>query len=234
VSFLRAIFSRTVLLVLLAAVPARAQDDTVVVVIAKWVTTDKGDVLVIPFSDALTEKQKNMITGGFTTVSQLSVRLPGLNEGSSPDAEVFNARCSVKFDAWEETYEIVKVELDGSKPDLTKNFGDYAAACLTGDITDREIVRKFTTHGGLLLAQLTVKQTSAEEATRIKEWLIQQQSGVMQSLFSHMLGDIALHQTHVVNIQVPPKPALLQPAQEPSPGKKTAPANGKTKDKGKG
>ena len=202
-----------------ASLPAAAQTEEakVVLVVARWEETQAGTVLVIPFSDALTDKQKNMITGGFTTVSQLSVRLPGQNSGSQPGV-IFNSQCSVKFDAWEETYDIVRVQSENSKPFISKDFTEYARACLTGDIKDSAVTSIFNTQGGYLQAQLTVKQTSAEEALKIKDWLIQQQSGVMQSLFSHMLGDISLHQTHVVNIRVPKRPEASEPAtkQDPS------------------
>ena len=197
---------------------AQAEDAKVVLVVARWEMTEKGAVLVIPFSDALTDKQKNMITGGFTTVSQLSVRLPGYNTGSQPGV-IFNSQCSVKFDAWEETYDIVRVQSENPKPFVSKDFTEYADACLTGDIRNTSIIKRFETQSGYLQAQLTVKQTSAEEALKIKDWLIQQQSGVMQSLFSHMLGDISLHQTHVVNIKVPKKTETSEPAtkqQQPS------------------
>lgn len=219
-SFLRQLFFAAGLSAgLLLAQPVSAQDEVVVVVIARWVTTALGDVLVIPFSDALTEKQKNMITGGFTTVSQLTVRMPGLNTGESPAGEVFNSRCTVKFDAWEETYEIVRVKDAEPKPVISREFKDYATSCLTGDVTDSIVVGKLAERGGLLQAQLMVKQTSADEALKIKEWLIQQQSGVMQSLFSHMLGDISLYQTHAVNIRVPPKPEAAIPATKKTPAK---------------
>jgi hypothetical protein len=205
---------------------AQAQDAKVVLVVARWEMSENGAVLVIPFSDALTAKQKNMITGGFTTVSQLSVHLPGQNSGEQPGA-IFNAQCSVKFDAWEETYDIVRVESENSVPFVSKDFTDYARACLTGDIKDQSINKRFDAQGGYLQAQLTVKQTSADEALKIKDWLIQQQSGVMQSLFSHMLGDIALHQTHVVNIRVPKRSETSDPAT-----KQDAPAT--TPKKGRG
>jgi hypothetical protein len=204
---------------------AQAEEAKVLLVIARWEETESGTVLVIPFSDALTEKQKNMITGGFTTASQLSVLLPGQNSGPHPGV-IFNSQCSVKFDAWEETYEIVRVQFENLKPFISKDFKEYANACLTGDIKDSAVTNRFNTQGGYLQAQLTVKQTSTEEALKIKDWLIQQQSGVMQSLFSHMLGDISLHQTHVVNIRVPKRPEASEPSTKQNPSA-TTPKKGK-------
>lgn len=186
---------------------AFAQSNTqrpVVVVVAQWIPSEDGDTLVIPLADALSEKQKNMITGGFTTVSQLSIHMPSDRDGTR-QAEIFNSRCSVKFDAWEETYEVVKIKDSVTQPHITRNFSDYSASCLTGDLIGAKTLEKLAPHGGNLFAQLSVKQTSTEEAEKIKEWLIQQQSGMMQSLFSHMLGDIALQQTQLIHIQVPPK-----------------------------
>jgi len=197
-----------------------AQETKVVLVIAHWEKTENGSVLIIPFSDALTEKQKNMITGGFTTVSQLFVRMPGYSPGDQAGV-VFSSQCSVKFDAWEETYEIVRVQSENSKPFVSKEFAEYAKTCLTGDIEDSSITKKFDAQGGYLQAQLILKQTSADEALKIKDWLIQQQSGVMQGLFSHMLGDISLHQTHMVNIKIPKLTENTELPHNPGPSKET-------------
>ena len=67
-------------------------------------------------------------------------------------------------------------------------------------------------------ATLVVKQTSPEEANDIKDWLVKQQSGVMQGLFSHMVGELMLNQTVVVAVEIAPKPSELG-ASVPTPRK---------------
>ena len=76
-------------------------------------------------------------------------------------------------------------------------------------------------------AVLIVKQTSFDEAQKIKDWLVQQQSGVMQSLFSHMLGELSLNQTLAVRISIPAMPDALKPGAVNAPPKEdTTPKKG--------
>jgi hypothetical protein len=205
--------------------PAIAQDATVLSTVARWELDAKEPAIVIPLAGALTEKQKNIITGGFTTVSQLSVRLapPKLEEGTIPDEDdgdddaplpaLYRIRCSVKFDAWEETYDVARLD-ESPRTGVVKEFGAYATMCLTAsirlaDLEVRTLAERLPRSGGTLLVYLAIKQTSPQEAARIKDWLIQQQSGVMQGLFSHMLGELTLSQLVKVRVTVPPKPDKL-------------------------
>jgi hypothetical protein len=205
--------------------PALAQDATVLSTVARWDLDAKAPTIVIPLAGALTEKQKNIVNGGFTTVSQLTVRFapPNLEEGTIPDEDegdddaplppLYRIRCSVKFDAWEETYDIARLD-DSPRTGVVKEFGAYATMCLTAsirlaDVEARTPVQHLPRSGGTLLAYLAIKQTSPQEAARIKDWLIQQQSGVMQGLFSHMLGELTLSQLVKVRVSVPPKPDKL-------------------------
>ncbi len=181
------------------------------IALAKWQL--KGDrlTILIPLGEALTSKQKDMINGGFTTVSQLSLRLPGAT-GKEEEEELpvfYGVRCSVKFDAWEETYDVARLD-DRPRTALVKTFTDYGDLCLKAELDRPELVQRLAQSGGTILARLVVKQTSSEEADRIKDWLIQQQSGVMQGLFSHMLGELTLNQTLRVKVSVPPKPATVE------------------------
>jgi hypothetical protein len=208
-----------------APAPALAQDATVLSTVARWDLDAKAPTIVIPLAGALTEKQKNIVNGGFTTVSQLTVRFapPNLEEGTIPDEDegdddaplppLYRIRCSVKFDAWEETYDIARLD-DSPRTGVVKEFGAYATMCLTAsirlaDVEARTPVQHLPRSGGTLLAYLAIKQTSPQEAARIKDWLIQQQSGVMQGLFSHMLGELTLSQLVKVRVSVPPKPDKL-------------------------
>jgi hypothetical protein len=187
---------------------ASAQESSVLVALARWQVKAGRLQLVVPLSDALTPKQKSIIGGGFTTVSQLTLRQPkaGVEDEDEEDMPVFyGVRCSVKFDAWEETYDVARLD-EQPKTALLKEYAEYGDLCLKVEVSDPARLADYAKNGGTLLAFLVVKQTSVEEASRIKEWLVQQQSGVMQSLFSHMLGELTLNQSVRVKISIPPKP----------------------------
>lgn len=192
--------------------PALADGEQVgLVALARWEMHDGQLAVVAPLSGALTGKQKSMIEGGFTTVSQLTLLLPSEKDrdklGDRP--AFYSVRCTVKFDAWEETYDVARLD-DQPRTALVKKLGEYGDLCLKADFRDAAVLERLMEKGGTVLAHLVVKQTSTEEASRIKEWLIQQQSGVMQSLFSHMLGELTLSQTLLVRVSVPPKPVKIE------------------------
>ncbi len=205
----------------LAASAAHAADAELVAT-AKW--QKKGDKLtvVIALSGALTQKQRDMIDGGFTTLSQLSLKLAtGAKDEDDNDLPVFyGVRCSVKFDAWEEVYDVARLDDERPRAGTVKTFGDYGEMCLKAELEKPELVDKLAARGGTIFAKLVVKQTSTEEAEKIKDWLIQQQSGVMQSLFSHMLGELTLNQTASVRVSVPPKPEVVERVQAPDDAKR--------------
>lgn len=189
---------------------ASAQD-SVLVALARWQMRGGHAELVVPLADALTPKQRSIIGGGFTTVSQLTLRQPkpGADDADADDMPLFyGVRCSVKFDAWEETYDVARLD-EQPKTAIVKEYAAYGDLCLKAEVTDTRRLSEFA-GGGTLLAFLVVKQTSVEEASRIKEWLVQQQSGVMQSLFSHMLGELTLNQTVRVKVSIPPKPTGVE------------------------
>lgn len=187
---------------------------------AKWRMRGDRVAIVVPLADALTGKQKDMIDGGFTTVSQLTFRLPAASGKDKDDDEqppFFGVRCSVKFDFWEGTYDLARLD-DKPRTALVKTFGEYGDLCLMAELDRQDLVARLAPNGGTIIARLSVKQTSAEEGEKIKEWLIQQQSGVMQGLFSHMLGDLSLNQTLRVKVSVPPKPSVVERASNPKTG----------------
>jgi hypothetical protein len=205
------------LLVLFFGGQAVAQSP-VIVALGKWELHGDKLVLVIPMGDTLTQKQRSMIDGGFTTVSQLSLTPPVAEEGDVDPERIpvfYRVRCSVKFDAWEELYDVARLD-EAPRTGLVKHYGDYGEMCLKAEVDDPDLLARLAPTGGSIRAELIVKQTSPDEASRIKDWLIQQQSGVMQSLFSHMLGELTLHQTAIVRISVPPKPQVVEQTQKPA------------------
>lgn len=210
-----------------AADPNKTSDQPA---LASWQGNAHTPSLVIPLAGILSDKQRNIITGGFTTVSQLSLYLAPTDddEQSKPNEEALGppltqVRCTVKFDAWEETFDVAR--LDRTPRAATfKNFSEFARLCLTAswspqDSSDPKLSLRLRQSGGVLFAFLTIKQTSPEEAARIRDWLIQQQSGVMQGLFAHMLGELMFSQSVSVRIDLPPvsrTPSPKQPSTLPA------------------
>lgn len=172
----------------------------------------------------LSPKQMTILQGGFTTLSQLVIQWPqggggkgdfDLGEATSQSEQIpilKERRCSVKFDAWEESFEVIRfgeTQHQGDKPSdpvalLAKTIEEYGDQCLSSELDLSQIAPFFSKFGGQLLVTLIVKQTSLDETAKIKDWLIQQQSGVIQGLFSHMLGDLTLHQVVRTVLDVPP------------------------------
>jgi hypothetical protein len=195
--------------------PARAGAPTAVVS-GLWQLEGGRPVVVVPLDGVLTVKQRSMLEGGFTTVSELALyaAVPSEDDDeTTKPAPLLRVPCSVKFDAWEETYEVTRF---GAAPvtTMTRDFAGYARPCLSATLASSAALDRLQTAGGTLGATLVVKQTSPEEAKQIKDWLVKQQSGVMQGLFSHMLGELTLNQSVDVAVQVAPKPRELgvQPA----------------------
>ncbi len=196
------------LTVVFIAMPSTAADDETIITIGRWTTKNKKPRIKIALKEFLTKKQKSIINGGFTTISDFVLKKPLPDSNNTQPKSVYNVRCSVKFDAWEETYDIAKLDVS-PKSKRVKKFDDYAAMCLNAEITSKKLLAQFATNGGTLIATLIVKQTSVEEAQKIKSWLIEQQSGVMAGLFSHMLGELTLHQKLQVRVSIPARPQAL-------------------------
>lgn len=194
---------------------------------AKWIVKNgKRPHIVISLASALSPKQQSILSGGFTTVSQLSLMQVAPGREETPPKPFYSLRCTVKFDAWEETYDVARLD-DPPVTSLEKEFKGYSNLCLSAELSDPQLVAQFAASGGQIYAELVVKQTSQEEAERIKEWLIQQQSGLMQGLFSHMLGELSLNQTVAMHVGIPPKPAQAEHAAGRKPPASKPPKSGK-------
>ena len=173
---------------------------------ATWVRHDQQKIVKAKFHELLSNKQRSMINSGFPTYSSLSVAIlnPGETSISEPEVvrrAVYQIDCSVTFDTWEERYDVERLTGQVGHQEM-KSFENYSEECLTGYIADSANTDKLA-DGGLLVATLVVKQTSPEETIKIKAWLVRQQSGLMQGLFSHMLGELALNAKANVIVRVP-------------------------------
>lgn len=166
---------------------------------AEWQRVKDTRQLEISLRDHLNEKQRELINSGFSTFSQLLIYENSARaNGSSP---LFEITCTVKFDLWEERYELARLDQKNPQAISVQHFDEYATLCLTVAIADTEI-RPHLARG--LKAELHIDQISAAKATEVKEWLVRQQSGVMRGIFSHMLGDLKLSESVTVQIEIPP------------------------------
>ena len=176
---------------------------------AKWEVVDKKLHLIINLETQLSDKQKTLINSGFSSYSEMEIYSP--RAGIFPAKTIYKSKCTVKFDTWEERYELTRIDQKFTAESL-KAFSDYSDLCLTAKVIDPEIIEKFSKEGGSVRGQLTINQISSDKSEEIKEWLIKQQSGVMQGLFSHMLGDLKLSEKESILIRIPSlKEAEMKP-----------------------
>ena len=189
-----------------AATSASARAD----ILPKWGQSHGHAELSIALGEALAPKQRTIIGGGFTTLTQLTITTLSTSrqgdgadrDGAVPPPQIAALSCSVTYDAWEETYSVTTLDDEQPTTRTLKTYADLADLCLTARIAapDRLVQLR---GGGVVRGTLTVRQTSPEEATRIKQWLVRQQSSLLQGLFSHMLGELSLSQALELTIDVP-------------------------------
>jgi hypothetical protein len=165
----------------------------------EWIQTSRGPEYEASVGSAISAKQRSMIDSGFSTFTELVVTYAG-----DPDEKaLLRLICAVKFDTWEERYEINRFENETTNhvmtTQLVRDYGIFARECLTIRLPT-SVLNAAERADMVLRATLRVKQASAEEAQRAKEWLVRQQSGMIQNLFSHMIGELSL--TEVINLEL--------------------------------
>lgn len=154
--------------------------------------------LRIQLFNSLSERQKSILSSGFSTLSHIELQM------SDSNTFIASLSCSVRYDLWDETFEITIHNKENSTKTV-KSIDNYADACLSIELKDENIINRLS-KGGILKAIIQIEQISAEQATKIKEWLVEQQSTVMQGLFSHMLGELTLTKTTSINLAIPRQP----------------------------
>ncbi len=193
--------------------------------VAKWEESNQRKTLTINVSDLLTPSQREIVNSGFSTFTLMTVtdnHSDGSNSANkttdtSPaekeDPIVFRLACSVKFDTWEERYQIIRID---PAPVLNLTASDYkawSAECLSMSLSNQDTLNKLA-HGGTLSASLQIRQSSPDEGAKIKSWLVRQQSGFMQGLYAHMLGDFQFRGQIKIGVQVPPRPSTTRETQK--------------------
>ena len=179
----------------------QAQESTLVT-LGKWQKSGKDLALIIPLAGHLTGRQKKLINSGFSTYSELVLFAMDEDEEAGGDP-LFKNRCTVKYDTWEERYELARIDHQ-IRMETISSFDTYAGRCLTMVITNAKSMAGWQTNGAILMASLHLNQISRERAGQIRDWLIKQQTGVVKGLFSHMLGELKLSEVITVTVHVPP------------------------------
>jgi hypothetical protein len=160
---------------------------------------DKGKrTLHISFSDLIGAKRKNLIQSGFSTYTHLVITF-----GVSSQSSALQVDCSVKYDTWNERYHVVRMG-NSSEQSSVNNFETYSDTCLSIDIANPEVINQLVS-SERIVGELSMRQLSAQQAEKIRNWLVTQQSGFMQNLFSHMLGDVTLSENLVAKIKIVPE-----------------------------
>jgi hypothetical protein len=195
-----------------------SQEQRSVLANAKWIADKVSPGILIDVSEALTPSQQDIVNSGFSTFTLLAIREEKLQSGIT-QSEV-RVVCSVKYDTWEERYQAVRVEPLPLETMAFKTYKDWGKKCLQITVTVPDVVNKLKS-GGHLTGVLQIRQSSPDESAKIKNWLVKQQSGFMQGLYAHMLGDFQFQGSVKLDISIPAFASTLQNAdQESAPSKK--------------
>lgn len=170
---------------------------------ARWDTSENNHRLIINVADVLTPSQREMINSGFTTFSVFSM-------GDSRDVvsvafQTYRRSCTVKYDTWEDRYEVGKIDPAPFQTELVKDYKSWAQLCLEMIIEDPKLL-SILEQSGEINGSLNIRQSTADEAAKIKSWLVKQQSGFMQGLYSHMLGNFQYQHQSIIRIGIPKRP----------------------------
>jgi hypothetical protein len=184
------------LLIILLFIPHLARAELKV----RWDHSKEKLSLRISVVDSLTEQQKKLIYSGFSTFSHLEVRRL---DGDAGRSLVYISECTIKFDMWEDKFELLHF-LQKRKENSLQSFQQYTDLCLKADISNQANLALLASQGARLEVRLDISQVSNEFAQDVRSWLIQQQSGVMRGLFSHMLGDLKLSESMQTVVLAPP------------------------------
>jgi hypothetical protein len=171
---------------------------------AQWEQARDRPSLRINLAGSLTDQQRKLLYSGFSTFSHLEVRWL---DGNARRSLVFISECTIKFDLWEEKFELLHF-LERRKENSLKSFQQYTDLCLQADISNQSNIAQMASQGARLEVRLDISQVSNEFAQDVRSWLIQQQSGVMRGLFSHMLGDLKLSESTQIVVVAPPLAAI--------------------------
>jgi len=191
------------LVVFLKAITINATEVTKTSASANWEKSSSDQFITIDISPLLSAEQREIVNSGFSTLTILGISEKKMT-GSDQEPEI-RLVCRVKYDTWEEKYVTTKID----PPPMAKFTGNkiesWSIQCLRYRLENQAVLNKLA-QGGQLFISLQVRQSSMDEASKIKDWLVKQQSGLMQGLYSHMLGDLQLGGRSEVTLDIPPRP----------------------------
>jgi hypothetical protein len=192
---------------------------------AKWDASNLYKTLDINVSDLLTPSQRDIVNSGFSTFTLFTVSenptsaVAAQSDTAKEGHQDFRLTCSVKFDTWEERYQIIRIDPAPVLNLVALDYKTWAGECLRIKISNQETLEKLS-NGGTLSAVLQIRQSSPDEGVKIKNWLVRQQSGFMQGLYAHMLGDFQFRGLVNISVQVAPRRPLSRESKSAVPNVK--------------
>jgi hypothetical protein len=190
-------------IVFLKATTLRATEATKTSATATWEKSSGDQFIAIDISPLLSAEQREIVNSGFSTLTILGISEKKM-AGSDHEPEI-RLVCKVKYDTWEEKYVTTKIDPLPMAKFTGNKIESWSNQCLRYRFKNQAILNKLA-QGGQLFISLQVRQSSMSEAGKIKDWLVKQQSGLMQGLYSHMLGDLQLGGRTEVTLDIPPRP----------------------------
>lgn len=150
-----------------------------------WSKSKDEKHLEIPFLNHLPSNYLEIIQSGFSTFTRIKISFP--LQGNHFHSTSID--CSVLYDTWEEKYDIIQLS-PFHQVRSAKNIQNYAKGCLAVKFPNTQFIRDLILKKTKIPASIRVEQISQKQLQNIKGWLVQQQSPLIQNLFSHMLGQL--------------------------------------------
>lgn len=151
----------------------------------------------LKFHDIFSKKQLETLNSGFTTYSQITL-FKNKGDAKSQKNPIMSSVCTIKYDLWEENYSLTQF---ANEPNvfLVNSIDHFINKCFTFDL---DLATGLLTTQKEIFALLQIEQISQSQAEKVKEWLVKQQSKMIQGLFSHMLGNLTFKDTTLIAIKI--------------------------------
>ena len=144
--------------------------------------------------------QIDIIQSGFSTFTRIEANLPKKDATYAP---LHNMDCTAIYDTWDEVFDVVKLS-PNQRSKKTNSLKDYGNFCLKYLIPLSSSIKSLIGTKQKLPATVLIEQISEKQSDNIRNWLVQQQSPLIQNLFSHMLGKFKLEKQLRFAIRLPP------------------------------
>ena len=196
-------YSKCLSLFFLVVCGSVARGESQPTTVARWNSEGDAPTLAINVADLLTSAQREIVNSGFSTFTAFA--FGDDSYGGTRMTSVPDVICSVKYDPWEDRYDIIRLSPVPILNETIKEYKIWTNLCLEIVIKDPIVIAQLEKEG-VGTAILRVRQSTPDEGNRIKNWLLKQQSGFMQGLYAHMLGDFELRQRMKVKVTIPARP----------------------------